>query len=57
MSEHVADYLSGDAQRVYKIRWIVRGHWRNQPHGPGSMLRKRIWIAPFWKGTEGAPAP
>ncbi len=55
MSEHIADYLSGDVDRIYKIRWIVSGHWRNQPHGPGGMLRKRIWIAPFWKGPEGAP--
>lgn len=37
-----------------KKRFIVQGHWRNQPHGPGRTLRKRIRIEPFWKGpTEG----
>lgn len=30
----------------------VRGHWRNQAHGEGRQLRKRIWILPFWKGPE-----
>lgn len=35
-----------------KHRHIVRGHYRNQPHGQGRQDRKRIWIAPFWKGPE-----
>lgn len=34
-------------------RFTVRGHWRQQSHGPERSLRKRIWIQPFWKG-EGA---
>lgn len=38
-----------------KKRFIVQGHWRNQAHGPGRTLRKRIRIEPFWKGPrEGA---
>jgi hypothetical protein len=36
--------------RVQK-RFCVRGHYRNQAHGPGRALRTRIWVAPFWKGT------
>jgi hypothetical protein len=24
-----------------------RGHWRNQPHGPGRTLRKIIWMMPI----------
>jgi len=36
-----------------KTKFIVRGHWRNQAHGPGRSERKRIWIEPFWKGPEG----
>lgn len=35
-----------------KHRHIVRGHFRNQPYGPGRAERKEIWIAPFWKGPE-----
>jgi hypothetical protein len=37
-------------------RCIVRGHWRNQAHGPGMTERKKIWIEPFWRGPEGAEA-
>ncbi len=53
---HIADYLSGDVARVYKVRWVVRGHWRNQPYGPERALRRLTWIEPHWKGPEGAPA-
>lgn len=35
-----------------KHRFIVRGHYRNQPTGPRRSERTRIWIAPFWKGPE-----
>jgi hypothetical protein len=31
---------------------IVRGHWRQQAHGPARALRKTLWIQPFWKGPE-----
>lgn len=35
-------------------RFTVRGHWREQPCGPGGKERKRTWIAPYWKGpTDG----
>lgn len=33
-------------------RFIVRGHWRNQAHGEGRALRKRLWIEPHWKGPD-----
>lgn len=36
-------------------RWIVRGHWRWQPCGPGRSQRRRIWVNPFVKGPEDAP--
>lgn len=35
-----------------KTRFIVRGHYRNQAHGPNRSLRTERWIAPFWKGPE-----
>jgi len=31
-------------------RFIVQGHWRNQPYGPKNQNRKLIFIEPFWKG-------
>lgn len=39
----------------YRHRWIVEGHWRSQPYGPQSSLRRPVWIAPHMKGPEGAP--
>jgi hypothetical protein len=37
-----------------RSRFIVRGHWRNQAHGPNLSLRKRKWIQPHWKGPDWA---
>jgi len=36
-------------------RFWVSGHPRNQAHGPGRSLRKKIDIDPFLKGPEDAP--
>lgn len=43
---------SGAATR----RWSVRGHWRQQPYGPGRALRKRIWIAEHTAGAADGAA-
>jgi hypothetical protein len=37
------------------VRTMVRGHWRQQAHGPNHSLRKIIWIRPTWRGPEDAP--
>jgi hypothetical protein len=36
------------------VHFVVCGHFTNQPHGPKSSLRKRIWIKPYWKGNKEA---
>ncbi|MFE1358872.1 hypothetical protein [Streptomyces harbinensis] len=41
--------------RLYRHRWVVSGHWRNQAHGPGRELRRRQWIPAHMKGPDGAP--
>lgn len=41
--------------RQYTHRWVVRGHWRNQAHGPGRKLRRPTWVPSYTKGPEGAP--
>jgi hypothetical protein len=41
--------------RHYKHRWIVSGHWRNQPYGPARTLRRQTWVPSHVKGPEGAP--
>lgn len=43
------------SNRTYHHRWVVRGHWRNQPWGQGRQLRRPMWILPHVKGPEGAP--
>lgn len=34
------------------VRFMVRGHWRQQAHGPGKQERKLIWIRPHNKGPD-----
>jgi hypothetical protein len=36
------------------VQTMVMGHWKMQPHGPRSTLRKRIYRAPYWKGNPAA---
>jgi hypothetical protein len=42
-------------ERVYRRRWWVGGHWRQQACGPDRADRRPKWIAPYVKGPEGAP--
>jgi hypothetical protein len=48
-------YLEGTVSKAFKVRWVVRGHWRNQACGIGYAARARKWIEPYWKGREDAP--
>jgi hypothetical protein len=41
--------------RDYQHRWWVRGHWRNQPYGPGRAQRKLIFIDPQIRGPQDKP--
>ena len=41
---------AGGHQLTY--RTLVRGHWRNQAHGPARLQRKRMWIEPHIRGQE-----
>lgn len=52
-SEGVPDSLSSCVEHDY--RWSVRGHWRNQPFGPGRAHRRRIWIESYVAGPEDKP--
>lgn len=36
-------------------RWTVRGHWRNQPCGPGRRYRRRIWVPEHEAGPPDKP--
>jgi hypothetical protein len=40
----------------YSHRFIVSGHWRNQPYpSEGENVHRQIWISPYVKGPEDAP--
>jgi hypothetical protein len=47
---------STDAPTVERTyRWWVRGHWRNQPYGPGRTRHRWIFIDPQLRGPDGKP--
>lgn len=51
--------VRGGAREVafrLKHKHIVIGHYRNQAYGAGRSERKRMWIAPHWKGPEDGAA-
>ena len=52
---HVADYAAGRTRKPVSVQTLVCGHWRNQAHGVGRLLRKLIHIEPAWRGPEDAP--
>lgn len=56
-TEHAAAYdRAAGRTREWRHRWMVRGHWRNQPYPSlGKGVTRRTWIAPYLKGPDGAP--
>lgn len=44
-----------EKSRVYRHRWVVRGHWRQQVAGKKRAERRLTWIPSYIKGPEGAP--
>ena len=53
--EHRDTSATDSAGRAYRHRWYVRGHWREQAHGPRQSLRRPTWIPGYIKGPPGAP--
>lgn len=52
---HITDEETEPTGRKLTTRHLVRGHWTNQPHGPGGELCRLQWIASYIRGPEGAP--
>jgi hypothetical protein len=50
-SAMISEEVEALPRAAYKHR--VRGHWRNQPHGPGRTLRRLQWIKPFIRHKDG----
>ena len=42
---------SRDGQK-HSYRYLVRGHYRNQPCGPARSQHEVIWIEPHWRGPD-----
>lgn len=53
--KYVESESDKETGRVYKHRWIVRGHWRNQACGANQEDRELTWIASYIKGPKNAP--
>ena len=53
----IAEPGDGGAKWHYRVRFMVRGHWRrlHDTHGRPYRIRIRIWIHAFIKGPDGAP--
>ncbi|WP_346056965.1 hypothetical protein [Amycolatopsis dongchuanensis] len=43
-----------NTERSYRVRWTVRGHWRNQWY-PSRGEHRPVWINPHVKGPQDAP--
>lgn len=55
MDYYREDPGAGGTGREYHHRWIVRGHWRQQAHGPGRSQRRPTWVPSYVKGPADAP--
>ncbi len=50
--------VAAAGERHYSHRFLVgwpKGFWKSQPCGPRQSQRRRIYIAPYVKGPDGAP--
>jgi hypothetical protein len=48
----VAAYLAGERRSAMTVRWLTRGHWKQQPYGPQSNLRRWQQIEPYWSSKK-----
>lgn len=56
LPRHVRAQSSAEHGHVdWQSRWIVSGHWRQQPWGPERKRIRPVWIAPYVKGPDDRP--
>jgi len=59
LREHVKQFQLDQNKKgkgkTLNIQFMVMGHRKMQPYGPGNSLRKQIWIEPYWKGPLDSP--
>lgn len=51
VSEGIGEHVT----REWSHQWLVSGHWRNQPVGPGRKQRRLVWVNPYTKGPADKP--
>jgi len=58
LTQEVREWCTGTRKHMTRsaVRWLVRGHWRQQACGHDMHDHRRTWIAPYWKGPERAAA-
>lgn len=60
-AKNAAQYEGDEREVQWSHRWMVNGHWRNQPYierdqeGNKFTVRRQIWIAPYVKGPDDKP--
>lgn len=53
---HARTYEGDEREVEWSHRWMVSGHWRNQPYKiNGETVHRQIWIAPYVKGPDDKP--
>lgn len=54
VDSEIREMVRTEGTSGYKLtyRTLVRGHWRNQAHGPQRSLRTRKWIQPHVRGAD-----
>lgn len=46
----IRSFVNGSTRNEPSITTLVRGHWRNQAHGPKWSLHRSVWLQPFYRG-------
>lgn len=55
LRHHSEDAAKAGDRNTPGHRWVVRGHWRNQPYGKKRAKRRVQWVESYIKGPDGAP--
>lgn len=54
-NRHENGATTDESTTIYSVRWVVDGHWRNQPCGVARADRRLTWISPYIKGPDTMP--
>ena len=55
LRKYTKSFIADGGGTPRKVRWLTRGHHRNQACGTGRLDRKRIWIEPYWNNLSAPP--